>query len=959
MRFRSLLFGLTSSVAIAGLVFYAFQKTSQEPINNPVFKSTPIEKGIKGALAYYAHIKQNPLTGDVDPADVMAARTGLKGLTSSKSLNMEWSEMGPSNVGGRTRAILFDKDNPSIMYAGGVSGGLWKSTTSGQSWTQIPLSGNINVSCIAQSPVDGTIYVGTGEGIVFYSGFNAGTNYNSGQYGDGVYKSEDGGNTFTLMTNTSSWNLVNRIAVDKNGKVFLATSAGLKTSTDKGATWSASKPGTCKDIKIAPNSESAVLTINGSVYITASTTNENWVQQTALPANSLRVEIGISPSNDNIIYAVIVSTTGALNSIYRTVDKGANWELIGPGGSPSLNIFGDNNQGWYDVAVLVSASNPDLVFVGGVTLWKGQKVVSGAPFAWTQISSLGEYLSSGSPNPHYVHADIHCLTQNPSNSNGFFIGCDGGIFETANNGTSFVSKNINYAVTQYYAVACSPMGWAMGGTQDNSTPYVDGSGNNPKEARVLFGGDGGWAAFSALSQDFLFATSQYGALGRSNDNGDTWQRTTAIDGTTPDFFNSQMITDNVHRTSNFVTPLLIWETTNFPNSIDSVDYVADTTYAIGDTIWARSAENDNYPFMKIATKALGTGDIMKLQDPVESRFFFGARNGVYMCDQPLLYKGFPPRWYKVANITGTVETMSISKDGDVLYFGVNNVLYRISNLLSSQDSSTLDYASTGYALQLTTVKTFAGIVTSIAIDPSDANKVAVTLGGFSSTYAHVWYSQNGTAASPTFVAKGGDLPASLPVYSSLIPISNSNTLIIGTEYGVYATENLNSASPTYSNQNSGINDPVPVFMLRQQVFEQPYMKVGRWDNGTMAYQVYPGIYNYGEIYAATHGRGLFKNTDFVGFKEIEKNNSTFNASARIYPNPANTTTTLEFELAKPAMVSATIFDLNGRAIRTMDFGMNSVGINKQIINVSDLSKGLYIIKLSSGIEFKTAKFIVQ
>lgn len=956
MRFKSLLLGLTVTVAVGGTIFYATQQRSEEQTQQPqqkVFKDVPIEKGIRGALSYYARIKQNPVTGDVDIADVKAAKSGMKGLSQSKALNMTWQEMGPSNVGGRTRAILIDNSNSAIMYAGGVSGGLWKSTTSGQSWTQIPLVENMAVSCIAQAP-NGDIYVGTGEGLANTTG----TNFNSGQYGNGVYKSTDG-STFTLLTNTSNWNLINRIAIDKFGKVFLATTAGLKTSADGGATWSASKVGQCKDIKIAPNSETAVLTINGTVHITTSTTNENWIQQTALPSNSNRVEIGISPTNDNYIYALIVASNGSLNSVYRTTDKGANWELIGPGGSSSFNVFGDNNQGWYDATVLVSAANPDVVFIGGVDLWKGQKIINGAPFSWTQISSQNELNSNDQPNPHYIHADLHALVHNPSNPNGFFVGSDGGISETSNNGVSFVTKNINYNVTQFYAVACSPAGWAMGGTQDNSTPYVDGSGNNPKEARVLYGGDGGWAAFSSLSQKILFATSQYGAVGRSNDNGDTWQRTTASDGTTPAFFNQQMINDGVNKQSAFVTPLLIWETTNFPNSIDSVYYTADTTYSIGDTVYARSDDNDKYPFKTVVTKNLNTGDLIQVQDPIESRFFFGARNGIYMTDQPLSFTGFPPTWYKIANVNGTVWTMSISKDGDIFYFAVGNSLYRLSNLLTSQDSSTLQYNEPGYNLQMTNIKTFAGTITSIGIDPSDANRVAVTLGGFSSSYQHVWYSQNATSASPTFAAKGGNLPSTLPVYSCLIPVSNPSTLIIGTEYGVLATTNLTSPSPSYSSQNDGINDPVPVFMLRQQIFEQPYLKVGRYDNGNLVYQVFPGIYNYGEIYAATHGRGLFKSADFVGFKEIEGSKGSFTSTARVYPNPASTSTTLEFELTKSTNVIISIYDNSGKLIRKNDIGVVYAGVNKHNINVSDLPKGLYIIHITNGIEVKKAKLIVQ
>jgi hypothetical protein len=951
MRFKSLALGLTATFLLGGLLIFTTQQSKTEQKEEISSYDSKIERGYRGAVAYLHNIRKDPATGIIDPADYTSARQGLKKLSQAKAVSLNWTEMGPSNVGGRTRAILVDKDSANVIYAGGVSGGLWKSTTFGQSWVQIPLGENIAVSCIAQAP-NGDIYVGTGEGLAQPSA----TNYNSGQYGAGVYKSTDGV-SFNLLTNTSSWNLVNRIAIDKNGKIFLGTSNGLKTSTDEGANWTNSKIGNVQDIKIAPNGNIAVASISGLLYKTDNTSNENWVAQSSVPSG-IRVEVGICPTDENYIYAVVASSTGASSGVFRTTDKGANWEQIGPASNPTssnFKIFGDNNQGWYDIAVLVSPTNPDLVFVGGIDIWKGQKVVSGAPFAWTQITNSG-YLPS---NSHYVHADIHALVHNPINSDGFYVGSDGGFSETANNGASFVTKNINFNVTQMYAVACSPNGWAMGGTQDNSTPYVDGTGNNPKQARVLYGGDGGWAAFSALSQEILFATSQYGNIGRSNDNGDTWERPTGADGTTPAFFSQAMVNDNVDDESAFVTPFLLWETTFFQNSIDSVIYVADTTYAVGDTIWARSDDNDQYPFATTTPVALKTGDLLKVADPVESRFFFGASGGVYMCDQPLHYSGAPPRWYKIASITGDVQTMSLSKDGDVLFFTNSNKLYRVSNLLSSQDSSTLQYDETGYALQQTLVKNFSGTITSVAIDPSDNNRVAITLGGFSSSYPHVWYSQNATAPSPTFAARGGDLPGNLPVYASLIPMNNSNMLIIGTEFGVYGTENLTSASPSYVSMNDGIEDPVPVFMLRQQIYELPWLQVGRWDQGSMVYQVFPGIYNYGEIYAATHGRGLFKSTNFVGFREIDKTQNSFGSKLKLFPNPADDRTNIEFDLMTAGQVTLAIFDNSGRLIRTDNLGYRPQGVNKEAIDVSRLTKGLYFISLRAGNQSKQAKLIVQ
>ena len=164
--------------------------------------------------------------------------------------------------------------------------------------------------------------------------------------------------------------------------------------------------------------------------------------------------------------------------VYRSTDKGLTWTLIGPGGGPAFNVFGDNNQGDYDNVIGVSPNNPNHVIVGGIDLWEWYY---GGNF--TQISTS-----------YNLHVDLHCITFDHSNPNIYYIGCDGGIAKTTNGGLDFAHINKNYSVTQFYAVAMSNQGAVMGGTQDNSCPYDSRTGFDPKAAAVLRGADGGWAA---------------------------------------------------------------------------------------------------------------------------------------------------------------------------------------------------------------------------------------------------------------------------------------------------------------------------------------------------------------------------------------------------------------------------------------------------------------------------------
>lgn len=956
MNIRKLLLGLTSIIVLFTSIVIVKNhefgaKSSDEQVTH-----RKVEKGILGALSFYDRLRVDPTTGEYLYQNYQSARKSVEGLQTSKALNVTWQEMGPSNVGGRTRALLIDKNNANVMYAGGVAGGLWKSTTGGQSWTKLQLSESIAVSCIAQGP-NGEIYVGTGEGLAQPGG----TNRNSGQYGSGVYKSTDG-TTFTLLssTNNGNWELVNRLAVDKNGKVYAATATNLYASSNGGTSWTSEKAGNSRDIKIVKNGTVAIANVGGTVYINSNTTNSTWTAS-GLPTTIIRAEVAIHDADYNYMYAMLVNSSGGMYGVYRSTDMGATWTQIGIGGSASFNVFGDNGQGWYDAAIMSKSDDPNTVYIGGISVWKGVKVADGLPFSWTQISSTSDFYANGDPNPHYVHADVHALLQSPSNSSTFYIGTDGGIFKTSNGGATFVSHNINYSVTQYYAVSPAPFDGAIGGTQDNSTPYVDGSGNSPTQGRVLYMGDGGWAAVSIFNNDLIFSTSQNGYVGRSKDNGETWQYpSSGSTGTTPEFYSSAMITAGVHQTSAFITPLILWETENFPNSIDSVNFIADRNYNSGETVYPKSKHNNNYPSQYVLTSALPKGDTIKVVDPVQSRFYLGGTGGVYMTKQAASFITTTPVWYKIASATQDIYGLKISVDGNVLYYWTDRTLYRVDNLLSAQDSSTAQVGGANYALNVTTLKTFAYSIGGVSVDPSDADRIVVSLGSFSSTGgAHIYLCNDASAATPTFTAKGGNLSSTLPVYACLIPIGHPDVVIIGTEFGMMATENINSANPTWSNLNSGIDEQVPIFMLAQQTKQLPWKMTVTMDGNNPVYSVYPGVYNYGVIYAATHGRGFFKSLSFVGIKDIENNNPTFKSEIDVYPNPSSDYTTFEFELGNSSNITLSIFDIRGKLVKNLSYGKQPIGTFKQTINVSDLKSGIYLAKIQSGSSSKVTKFIVK
>ncbi len=943
MKRRKLLFSLFALVVLTVVGTLTILPNTDSKTEKVTIKKKKNQKAIAGAMDFYHRQKANFQTGEIEADKIIAARIDVQKMSSSKALGLTWAELGPNNVGGRIRALLIDNTNASIMYAGGVNGGLWKSTTAGQSWVQVPLSGNNAVSSICQNP-DGDIYVGTGEGLAAPGS----TNHNTGAFGNGIYYKAASQTVFTHLSSTNGWNKINRLASDKNGKVYAATSIGLRSTSDNGQTWSQSKVGSFNDVKIANNNTFVIASSGNKVYF--SNDGSTWTTSTLPTAGVGRVELAISPSDISIIYAVMATSGGAFYGIYRSTNAGANWYQIAVGGSSSFNLFGDNNQGWYDNVAMVHGSNPDIVYVGGIDMWKGEKITSTGPFSWTRKTmwNASEFSSV------YVHADQHVYTQHPNDPNTFYLGTDGGIFKTTNAGNSFATLNKNFNVTQFYAVSSHPSGGAIGGTQDNGTQFVDFQGNNPQQARQIRGGDGGWSAASMLNQEVIFASLYYGDVGRSKDFGQTFQDPTDPATGDPEFYSDVMISGLAGA---FVTPTILWETIHYQNSIDSIYYVADTNYVLGDTIDGRSKTNNNYPFVYELQQNLDKGDTIKLMDPVQSRLFIGTAAGIYMTKQSLYFVNKTPIWFKVSvnSIPNTaVWNMQISRDGDVLYYAVNQYLFRLSNLLNAQDSATADVGGANYIIQDTLIKPFSGIISSISIDPSDANRVIVTLSGTGNN--QVYYSSNATSSNPVFAAKKGDLTANLPVYASLIPLNNSQHCIIGTEYGIFTTDNIMSPAPVWTKANNGIDEMTAVYMLHQQQNSLAWRQTVTFDNGNPLVQVFPGVYNKGFIYAATHGRGLFSSNTYVSIEQRPTEKQTQLSNVKLYPNPVIDIAIFEYTVTNNSKVIVNIYDITGKMVVVYNLGTKS-GAQKSEINMSDLSAGTYIMQLQTEGQSLTKKFI--
>ncbi len=479
-----------------------------------------------------------------------------------------WQALGPGNVGGRTRALVIHPTTPSTMYAGGVAGGVWRSTDSGASWQPLSdLMANIAVSTLAMAPGQPTtIYAGTGEGF-----FNA-----DAVRGAGIFKTIDGGTTWVQLgaTATSDFHYVTKIVVSPNDplRLYAATRTGVHRSVDGGTTWTAVRVVTTAqgftDMVIRTDSATDVVFASEGNFEAAKIWRNTdaggagtWDTVLADGASMGRTSLALAPSNQDVVYALSANNASGsfrhgVYKVFRSTTGGASgtwtarWAQDGdptklgnllmtnpvianlvPCGFDVVNQF--LGQGWYDNVIAVDPTDPDVVWAGGIDLFRS----TDGGTSWGLASNWWFNPSE----PAYNHADHHAIVFHPdydgTSNQVMYVGNDGGIHRTENARTGTVSADVcgnapgtlawadvnnGYGVTQFYYGAVYPDGLTFfGGTQDNGT--VRGTTAAGANAwATIRGGDGGSVAVDPGNTQVLYVENTRLSIQKSTNGGTTW-----------------------------------------------------------------------------------------------------------------------------------------------------------------------------------------------------------------------------------------------------------------------------------------------------------------------------------------------------------------------------------------------------------------------------------------------------
>lgn len=481
---------------------------------------------------------KDPKTGTVPRERLLEAyaykQQLLQGIMGKAAIaGVNWTERGPRNCGGRTRAILVDRNDPTrkTIWAGSVAGGLWKTTDitlSQPVWTnQNDFFDNMAITSITQAVNNPLVmYFATGEGNGNIDAVR----------GLGVWKSTNGGTTWTQLSATinSNFYYCQRVFTYGNGDtVFVGTQTGLYRSVNGGTSFtkvlgsgiSSAGGNEAEDIERAANG-TLYATMSGSSSTSGTihkSYNNGATWTTPLTINGIsgrEIEIAMGETDTNVIWG-IVERSSAIRAIIRSTNAGVAFDSTSAypddadGGIPA-NDF-SRSQAWYDLSIAADPNNPLVCFVGGIDLFK----TTNGGTSWQQVSHW-----YGGFGFQEVHADQHIALFAPGNSSVIYFGNDGGVYQSTNATATIptiTSKEFNYNTTQFYAADIHPNTGSnhfLAGAQDNGSHRFSNAGIN--STTEVTGGDGAFCHIDQNQPAYQFTSYVYNSYYRSTNGGSSF-----------------------------------------------------------------------------------------------------------------------------------------------------------------------------------------------------------------------------------------------------------------------------------------------------------------------------------------------------------------------------------------------------------------------------------------------------
>lgn len=400
----------------------------------------------------------------------------------------EWKNIGPFDIGGRVRSIVVHPNNKNIVYAGAASGGVWKSTDGGVSWTpkfDFESASSFGALGIASNSPE-IIYAATGEMII-----GGGIPY----LGNGIYKSTNGGDTWFQIGLTEVAAFSKFYVHSTNNDILYAAGSirngGLYISHNAGLSWDKKFDGNITDLWIDPqNPDYIVIGVNALGVFISEDGGKSWYSRSyGLVDLGGRVSVQAHDKNSKLMFALIERKDGR-GAIFRSIDAGENWTMMLNG---QFSFF--NSQGYYNNFISISPQNPNIVLAGGIDLWRS----TNSGLQWEIVNERTV--------PSRMHVDQHCAFFAASDPATIYVGNDGGVYKSTDNGFTWYDMNKGLMITQFYSMSLDlkEKNRNFGGTQDHGT-----LGNPSGAWRMLVGGDGFDSFLHPTNQNVLYGEIYYG-----------------------------------------------------------------------------------------------------------------------------------------------------------------------------------------------------------------------------------------------------------------------------------------------------------------------------------------------------------------------------------------------------------------------------------------------------------------
>ncbi|MEE4196274.1 MAG: Ig-like domain-containing protein [Bacteroidales bacterium] len=491
---------------------------------------------------WYWETRVDPQTGQFPRVNTIGLLRAFNGQKTAKADQADWVNMGPnSSTGGyaglgRINVIAFHPTDVNTFWIGAPSGGLWKTTDGGSSWSclteSLPVIGVSGVVIADDYETSNTLYIATGDR-------DAGDNYSVG-----VLKSTDGGITWETTGLTfdvsNNYRITRFLADPSNPDIMLAaTNGGIYRTTDGGINWDMEQGGLFMDMEYQPESSTVLYAVTSNyssspVVYKSEDGGDTWVPSHTFSSAAYRVELAVTAADPAYVYALACNTSSGMEGVYQSTDSGENFTKMLDGSTSGNNLLGyasdgtgSGGQGWYDLTLAVSPANKNTLWVGGINTWKS----TDGGTTW-DIST--HWWGDGVPA---VHADKHYMEYQSDNV--FFEGNDGGIYKTTDGGTTWTDLTNGMVISQIYRIGPSQQneGVVMTGLQDNGSKLI--YFNDWYDVK---GGDGMECIIDFTDEAVQYGTYVNGQIDRTTDY---WNTATDISANIPGGPNGAWVTPYV------------------------------------------------------------------------------------------------------------------------------------------------------------------------------------------------------------------------------------------------------------------------------------------------------------------------------------------------------------------------------------------------------------------------------